>query len=70
MMSQLTQKEQTYLKEAKGWENLCVQKYSMYANQAQDPELKQLFQQLADAERTHENTINSLLQNQGGSQMQ
>ena len=49
----LTTKETDLLKDMKGQEQLCIDKYDKYAQDAVAPELKQLFTQLADVERTH-----------------
>lgn len=38
----LSQKEKMFLTEQKAHEESCVDKYAKYANQAQDPQLKQL----------------------------
>ncbi len=57
----LTQKERLLLEDQKKHEELCIQKYSSYANQAQDPQLKQLFQQYASQEQQHLNTVNQML---------
>ena len=63
------------LEDLKKEEDLCVVKYKSYAQQAQDSALKQLFNQLANAEHKHYDTINQLLQGgqagsgQSGSQM-
>ncbi|HZW83001.1 MAG TPA: spore coat protein [Candidatus Deferrimicrobium sp.] len=68
----LTQKERMLLEDEKSNEQLCVQKYNKYANQAQDPQLKQLFQSLSSVEQQHLNTVNQILSgqvpgtNQGG----
>lgn len=60
-MSHLTQKERYLLEDHKGQEELCVKKYNNYAEQAQDPQLKQLCTQLAQQEQQHLNTINQML---------
>ena len=78
MAIQLTAKENMLLKDQKSAEELCVKKYQTYANQAQDPQLKQLFSSLAQKEQEHLNTINQILsgqvpniqQGQSGQQMQ
>ncbi|WP_459167465.1 spore coat protein [Natronospora cellulosivora (SeqCode)] len=57
----LTQKEKTLLKDQKSHEEICIEKYTNYAQQAQDPELKNLFNSYADQERQHLNTINQIL---------
>jgi spore coat protein CotF len=58
---QLTQKEQTLLQDQKSHEEICVQKYQNYADQAQDPQLKQLFGDYAGQEQQHLDTINQIL---------
>ncbi|HHU48182.1 MAG: spore coat protein [Caldicoprobacterales bacterium] len=60
----LTQKERTLLEDQKNHENICIKKYNSYANQAQDPELKQMFQTYAQQEQQHLNTINQMLNGQ------
>lgn len=77
---QLTQKETMLLQDQKKSEELCIKKYTNYANQAQDPQLKQLFSTHAQQEQQHLNTINQILsgqipsmnqqQQQGSSQQQ
>lgn len=54
---QLTQKEMDLLKDLKGQEKLCVEKYTKAASQALDPQLKQLFTQIGNVEQGHLNTI-------------
>ncbi len=61
---QLTQKERLLLQDQLSHEKVCIEKYSNYAQQAQDPQLKQLFNQYASHERQHYTTINHLLQGQ------
>ncbi|QOX64368.1 spore coat protein [Anoxybacterium hadale] len=65
MQGQLSQKERMFLEDLKTEEDLCVTKYTSYAQQAQDPQLSQLFNQLANAEQQHYNTINQLIQSNG-----
>ncbi|HBG10705.1 MAG TPA: spore coat protein, partial [Firmicutes bacterium] len=57
----LTQKERLLLEDQKKHEEMCIQKYSSYAEYAQDPELKQLFVNYAGQEQRHLDTINQLL---------
>lgn len=57
---QLTQKEQTLLKDLKGQEKLCVEKYTKYASNALDPQLKELFTSVANVEQQHLNTISQI----------
>lgn len=75
----LTNKERMLLQDQKSHEEICVQKYNDYANQAADPQLKALFKQNAQKEQEHLNTINQLLngeipnmnqQGQSGAQQQ
>ncbi len=71
---QLTQKERSLLKDQLSHEEICIQKYNKYANQVQDPQLKQMLQQFASQEQQHYDTINQILQGQqpnlGGGQQQ
>lgn len=60
----LTQKERMLLEDQKKHEETCVQKYQSYASQAQDPQLKQLFNTHASKEQQHLNSINQLLSGQ------
>lgn len=57
---QLTQKEKDLLKDLKGQEKLCVEKYTKYASSALDPQLKELFTSIANIEQQHLNTISQL----------
>lgn len=60
---QLTEKERTLLKDLKGQEKLCVDKYTRYSSEAIDPQLKNLFSQIASSEQNH---FNGLTQLEGG----
>lgn len=60
----LSQKETLLLEDQKSHEQLCIEKYTNYANQAQDPVLKQLFQTYAQEEQQHLDTINQILSGQ------
>ena len=57
---QLTQKETDLLKDLKGQEKLCVEKYTKYASVALDPQLKELFTSIANVEQQHLNTISQI----------
>lgn len=57
---QLTQKETTLLKDLKGQEKLCVEKYTKYASSALDPQLKELFTSIANTEQQHLNTLTQI----------
>ena len=50
---QLTQKESGLLKDLKGQEKLCAEKYTQYSSRAADPQLKNLFTQIAQIEQQH-----------------
>lgn len=64
MTIKLSQKERLLLEDQKSHEEICIEKYTNYANQAQDPELKQLFNIYAQQEQQHLNTINQILSGQ------
>ncbi len=57
---QLSQKESSLLKDLKGQEQLCVDKYTKHASCAADPQLKDLFTQIAQAEQQHLDTITQM----------
>lgn len=63
-MLNLTQKETYLLEDQKSHEELCIKKYTNYANQAQDQQLKQLFLTHAQQEQEHLNTIVQILSGQ------
>ncbi|MCW2276670.1 spore coat protein [Heliophilum fasciatum] len=63
-MLQLTQRERGLLEDQQSHEQLCVYKYKSYAQQAQDPVLKQMFQKHAQHEQQHLNTVNQILSGQ------
>lgn len=72
---QLTQKETELLQELKSQEQLCVEKYKKYAEDACDGQLKTLFNTIGGQEQTHLDTLNSMLGGtvpmmSGGSQQQ
>ncbi|MHB8127005.1 MAG: DUF892 family protein [Desulfitobacteriaceae bacterium] len=60
----LSQKERMLLQDQKSHEEMCIQKYTKYANEAQDQQLKQLFTTHASHEKQHFNTINQILNEQ------
>jgi hypothetical protein len=60
----LTQKETTLIKDLKGQEQLCIDKYEKHAACAHDPQLKQLFTTIAGVERGHLNTLNQIANGQ------
>ena len=56
-MMNWTQKEASLLKDLKQQEQLCVDKYGEYAQRANDPELKQIFQSIRQTEQQHLTTV-------------
>lgn len=67
------QKESGLLKDLKGQEQLCVDKYMRHAEKAHDPQLKNLFSYLAQQEAQHLRTVTEMEQGtvpqmNGGSQ--
>ena len=57
----LTTKETDILKDLKSQEQLCISKYQKYEQEACDPQLKSVFNQLRTAEESHLSTICKLL---------
>lgn len=57
----LSQKERMLLQDQKSHEQICIEKYSNYANQTKDNELKQICKANEQIERHHLDTINQLL---------
>ncbi|MGI6132016.1 MAG: spore coat protein [Bacillota bacterium] len=64
MAFKLTQKEQQLLGDQLNHEKVCIQKYSSYAQQVRDPQLKQMFNQYASEEQNHYDTVSQLLSGQ------
>ena len=64
MTLQLSQKEKQLLQDQQSHEKICIQKYQNSAEQASDPQLKQLFQSYAQQEQQHLNTLTSILSGQ------
>lgn len=60
----LTTKERYLLEDQKTHEEICIQKYSNYANTATDPQLKNIFNNNGRIEQEHLKTINQLLSGQ------
>lgn len=56
-----TQKEASLLEDLKSQEKICIEKYGKYAQQAKDPQLKQLFGQIQQTEQQHEQTVTQML---------
>ncbi len=57
----LTQKETTLLSDLKSQEQLCIEKYGKYANDACDTQLKNLFTSILKTEESHLDTVNRIL---------
>ena len=72
----LTEKECALIKELRAQEQLCAEKYTRYANQACDGQLRNLFTQIAQTENEHIQTLDRLSSgtvpqmNAGGQQKQ
>jgi len=67
---QLSQKEQMLLEDLRGHEQMFAQKCSDYANQAQDPQLKQIFQNMSQHEQQHIQKISQKLNQPQGTAWQ
>ncbi|MBV7273877.1 spore coat protein [Clostridium thailandense] len=57
----LSQKERTLLEDQKSHEEACIVKYTNYANQAMDNQLRAIFNANLQSEQTHLDSINQLL---------
>ena len=57
---QLTQKETMLISDLKSEEKLCIDKYTRHSSQAIDPQLKNLFSQIAQVERGHLTTLEEM----------
>lgn len=68
MTHQLTQKERSLLQDQLSHEEICIKKYSGYASLTKSQELRNLFNELAQEEQNHYDTLNRYLGNQGGMQ--
>jgi spore coat protein CotF len=64
MQIELSQKERMLLEDDKNQEEICVTKYKSYAQQAKDPELKQLFNTLSSEEQHHYDMVDQMLKGQ------
>ena len=56
----LTPKETSLLKDLRSQEQLCIEKYSRYASEACDGQLKNLFTQLGQVETQHLQTLDQI----------
>ena len=57
----LTPKENSLLCDLKSQEQLCIEKYGKYSDEACDPALKGLFSSIKTTEESHLSTINRIL---------
>ena len=57
----VTTKESDLLKDLRGQEQICIEKYEKYASEASAPELQTLFHELADVEREHLRVVNEMM---------
>ena len=60
---QLTQKETDLLKDLKGQEKLCVEKYKKAAEQAKDEQLQRLFLKITEIEQQHYEAVSAIMNN-------
>lgn len=58
---QLTEKEQSIIKDLQTQEKTCVEKYQFYESSANDPELKKLFHQIGQEEQEHFDSLTDVL---------
>ena len=61
----LTNKEKTLIQDNLNAEYLCIRKYEQYAAMATDPQLKQVFADLATKEQQHATTLKNMLTQNG-----
>lgn len=64
MAIQFSKKESMLLEDIKNYEQLCVEKYGKYSNEAQDQQLKDLLQTLGSREQQHLDTVNQIINGQ------
>ena len=57
----LKEKEKEAINSLKSQEETCIEKYKKYANEAKDPVLKDLFQQLMKDEQQHKQSLEQVL---------
>lgn len=57
----LTEQQKYLVQDLQSQEDLCVQKYTKYAEHAKDTELKNLFNDIKQQEQQHYNSLNQLL---------
>ena len=57
----LTQEEKMFLKNLRTQEELCIDKYKFYSEQAKDGELKDLFQRIQKSEKKHYDALSEVM---------
>ncbi|MEG0320371.1 MAG: ferritin-like domain-containing protein, partial [Niameybacter sp.] len=60
----LTEKEKTTIKDLQTQEELCIEKYGKYANEATDSVLKALFSTIQQEEQKHYQSLGEVLNGQ------
>ena len=58
----LTEKETNAIEDLKTQEQACIEKYTKYSNQAKDPVLKELFEEIARDEQKHFDSLDQFRQ--------
>ena len=61
VMVKLNTEEKVFLKNLRTQEQMCVDKYKFYAQQAKDPQLQQLFGEIGRREERHYNLLSALM---------
>ena len=57
----LTEKETNAIEDLKTQEQACIEKYTKYRNQAKDPVLKELFEEIARDEQKHFDSLDQVI---------
>ena len=60
MQTQFSEKEKNLLKDMKDTEKLCIEKYTKAAQEAHDPQLRQLFIKISQIEQSHYDTLTKI----------
>lgn len=60
----LSEKERNAIEDLQSQEKICIEKYTRYSGEAKDPELKRLFQTLAQKEQQHYDSLGQVLSGQ------
>ena len=57
----LTEKETNAIEDLKTQVQACIEKYTKYSNQAKDPVLKELFEEIARDEKKHFDSLDQVI---------